>query len=354
MTPRERVLTTLARKEPDKVPKTIIWPGEWFSKKMAPEDTSDYFGIEIRPLHFESSRRELDFTEYLQKLPKDIDIGEISILKTYSEWGYKPDLKEVNPLSEATTIEEIREYKFPDITAEYRYRYLKQEVEELHKKDLAVIAHLPHLGGEIFESAWRLRGFQKLLGDLVYEPELATYLFDQISDMTAHNSLVVAQADADILALDDDVGMPTGMIISPTMWRKLLKPHLAEVIAAAKSVKPEIHIFYHSDGYIEPIIPDLIEIGVDLLHPVQPDVMNPAKLKELYGERLSFIGAIGSASLWQFGSPEDIRGEVKLRIETMRRGGGFIAAPAYDIEASIPWNNVVAFFEAVEDFGYYN
>jgi uroporphyrinogen decarboxylase len=233
---------------------------------------------------------------------------------------------------------------------------LREQVERLHERGYAVMAAPPHLGGELFETAYRLRGFQQFMIDLVQNPPLVDYLLEQLTAMHLAVSLALARAGIDILALDDDVGEPTRMLISPAMWRRYFKPHVQTIIAACRAARPDdFFIFWHSDGYIEPIIPDLIEIGVDVLNPVQPDVMDPAALKQRYGEKLAFFGTVGTQTRWAWGTPQMIRAEVRERIETVGRGGGLIIAPAYDLEPEegIPWENVVAFFEAVEEFGGY-
>jgi uroporphyrinogen decarboxylase len=163
--------------------------------------------------------------------------------------------------------------------------------------------------------------------------------------------VVLAEAGVDILVLDDDVGMPTTMIISPAMWREFLGPRLAGIIRAARAVKPDLWVLYHSDGYFEPIIADLIEIGVDAINPVQPDVMDPLEIKKRYGERVALWGTVGAQTTFAFATPEEIRREVRLRIETLGRAG-LILCPAYDIdEPDIPWENTLAFLEAVEEYG---
>jgi uroporphyrinogen decarboxylase len=141
------------------------------------------------------------------------------------------------------------------------------------------------------------------------------------------------------------------MMISPAVWRRFLKHRLAEIIRTARTVNPTVRILYHSDGYIEPIIPDLIEIGVNAINPVQPDVMDPAKLKQEYGSKLAFWGTVGSASDWAYGSPSKIESEVKERIETVGDGGGLVIAPAYDLEPQVRWENVLTFVKAVQKYG---
>jgi len=125
------------------------------------------------------------------------------------------------------------------------------------------------------------------------------------------------------------------------------------VWAAARRVKPDILISYHSDGFIEPFIPELIEIGLDVLNPIQPECMDPADIKRKFGDRLAFFGTIGNQTTLPFGSPEDVRREIRQRIETVGKGGGLVLAPSHMIEPDVPWANIQAFFEAADECGYY-
>ncbi|GAH20261.1 unnamed protein product, partial [marine sediment metagenome] len=109
----------------------------------------------------------------------------------------------------------------------------------------------------------------------------------------------------------------------------------------------------HSDGNIEEIIPELIEIGVDVLNPVQPEAMDPVKLKKTYGNDLSFWGTMGGQTTIPFGTPEQVKQEVRERVETVGRGGGLLIAPGHMLQPEVPWENIVAFFEAVEEYGKY-
>ena len=143
------------------------------------------------------------------------------------------------------------------------------------------------------------------------------------------------------------------MIMSPDMWRKWIKPRFAEAIRIAKELKPDVLIFYHSDGHIEPVIPDLIEIGIDILNPVQPECMDPEKLKINYGDRLSFWGTVGTQITMPFGTPEEVKEVVRNRIETVGKRGGLLIAPTHMLEPEVPWENVIAFVEAVREFGVY-
>jgi len=160
-------------------------------------------------------------------------------------------------------------------------------------------------------------------------------------------------AGVDVLMLGDDVAMQTGMLLNPREWRYWLKPRMAEIIAAAKEINPKIPVFYHTDGNPSEIIDDFIEIGITILNPVQPECMDLVRLKGKYGDRLAFWGSIGVQSNLPFGTPEDVRTEVKLRMETLGKNGGFFIGPTHMIEPEVPWENLIAMFDAIQEYGYY-
>ncbi len=354
MNPRERVLAVLRHQQPDRVPKMVNFYSTEFDR--CPGRTGEeVFDCEIRFVHIGEPPPQTDFLRYLGSLPPDVYVGSQAILKTYHDWGYHPEIAQDAPLGDARTIADIAAAPLPDFMQHVELDRLRAEVEAHHARGYAVMASPPHLGGELFETAYRLRGFEQFMIDLATNLPLVDYLLEQLTAMHMAVSLALARAGIDLLALDDDLGEPTRMLISPALWRRTFKPHFKAIIDACRAARPDLHIFWHSDGYIEPIIPDLIEIGVDVLNPVQPDVMDPARLKRLYGDRLAFFGTVGTPQRWAWGSPQDIRAEVRERIATVGQGGGLIIAPAYDLEPQdgIPWENIVAFFEAVEEFGAY-
>jgi uroporphyrinogen decarboxylase len=222
-------------------------------------------------------------------------------------------------------------------------------VETWHSQGFAVAGSPPHLGGELFEMAQRLRGFNNFMIDLALRKELAHYLLDQLTSVLIHNALILAQTGIDILLLDDDVAMPTQLIISPTTWREFFKPRLAYVISIVKEESPDLLVFYHSDGNFTQLIPDLVEIGVNVINPVQPDCMNPAAIKQEFGDQLAMWGTVGSADLWDRGTPNEIRQAVNQCITSLGPEG-LLLSPAYDIDFA-PFENIVAFVEAAEAFG---
>lgn len=162
-----------------------------------------------------------------------------------------------------------------------------------------------------------------------------------------------ARAGMDIVWTGDDLGSEKSMLLSPDVWRKYLKPCSEKIIAAARRENPDVLIAFHCDGYMEPVIPDLIEIGVDILHPVQPECMDPAEINKKYGNSISFWGTIGCQHTLPYGKPDNVKNEVKERIETVAMEGGLLIAPSHFVYPPTPWENIIAFVEAVEEYGYY-
>lgn len=315
------------------------------------KDADEQLGTDVRFVEFEPPSEQNRFLRYLESLPTHAFLGNARTLRTYSEWGYHPERLGAEPLAKARTIDDVRAFSFPNLVEERRYRHLREKVEKIQSAGLAVAAVPPHMGGEIFEAAQRLRGFEQLMSDFFRNPQLVEYLFSQLANIASQSVAILARAGVDVICLDDDVGEPTRMMISVDLWRGFLKGPLSQIIRAARTVNPKVRILYHSDGYIEPIIPDLIEIGVNVINPVQPDVMDPAALKEKYGSKLAFWGTVGTASAWMYGSPGAIESEVKERIETLGNGGGLVIAPAYDLEPEVKWENLLAFVKAVQKYG---
>ena len=315
------------------------------------KDADEELGTDVRFVEFEPPSEQNGFLRYLESLPTHAFLGNARTLRTYSEWGYHPERVGAEPLAKARTVDDVRAFSFPNLLEDRRRRHLREKVQKIQSSGLAVAAVPPHMGGEIFEAAQRLRGFEQLMSDFFRNPQLVEYLFNQLASIASQSVAILAKAGVDVICLDDDVGEPTRMMISVDLWRGFFKGPLSQIISTARTVNPKVRILYHSDGYIEPIIPDLIGIGVNVINPVQPDVMDPAALKEKYGSKLAFWGTVGTASAWMCGSPGAIESEVKERIETLGKGGGLVIAPAYDLEPEVKWENVLAFVKAVQKYG---
>lgn len=377
MNHRERIVSALSRQETDRIPMGIHFAAakyEEFVTKTGGTDPSDYFDLDYRHASVTPPQTLPDFSRYFAgRVPDwpdtstpDFALEPFRGSEAYfaigshntamNEWGEyriygdnRDYHRKVYPLNHPDcSIADVEAYPFPDLFSEYRYQGIKDKIQDLHKRELAAVLSWETT---IFEKAWRIRGLEELMTDLVINPALVECLFDQIARRTGYLATLYAQAGVDIIQFGDDIGSQQGMMISPQHWRTYLKPRMAKIITDVKLANPGLLVFYHSDGNIEPVIPDLIGIGVDILNPLQPECMDIAKLKRMYGERLSFWGGIGVQTTMPFSTPGEVRAAVKQLVEAAGKGGGLLIAPAHLIERDVPWYNVEAFVEAVVDYG---
>jgi uroporphyrinogen decarboxylase len=258
MTPRERVLEAIKRGNPDKCPKEAgFTPAvyEEFKRRTGHTDPAEYFGMEIRYVGFRLPSELPDRSKWLKKMPPNTFIvdqvyGTMAIPAGYYHfWGY------VYPLQDAQTVADIEAYPFADITRPECHEHLEAAVKAWHEKGYFVTG----FAGHIYENAWQLMGMERLLESMLTEPKLVKCLLER-------------------------------MMMHPDLWRKFLKPRLKRVIDAAKSVRSDLPVWYHSDGNIMAIVDDLIEIGVIVLNPVQPECMDVVEVKRRWGGQIGFLG----------------------------------------------------------------
>jgi uroporphyrinogen decarboxylase len=314
----------------------------------------EYFDFEIREVAFEPTKNPRDYRPYFADWP-DRDTLEIT------EWGLgrQPGslyhfYKLVPPMRNFTRLDEFEEYPFPDVTADYRLEGVPERIQQIKERGYAVRGRLPEVNGTLWESAWPLRGMDNFIMDMLERKEFAHCLLDRVLAVHAYNAERFVLAGIDILQLSEDLGTQESLIMSPALFREFVKPRLAELIARARAANPAVLIFLHSDGAIEPLIPDFIEIGVDILNPVQPECMDPARIKSRFGDRLAFWGTVGTQTTFPFGRPADIRAVVKERMDTVGKGGGFLIAPTHRIMPEVPWENIETFVAAAREYGRYD
>jgi uroporphyrinogen decarboxylase len=351
MSPRERILRAMRRQAPDRVPREAVFTipvEEEFRLRTYASDYETYFGMDRRTVQFRRPLPAADFSAY----HKDRELPEGAFA---DEWGnlvvkgFKYRTTDyIYPMRELKTVAELMHYPFPDFSQEVCLAHLDGEVRSLHDRDLAVTGSL---WGTFFERSWHMRAMDRLFMDFYDNPEFATALLDKMLEIRTFQATYYAEIGVDILHTGDDLGMQHSLIMSVAMWRKWFKPRLAQVIQAARRIKPDLLVEYHTDGYVEPFIPELIEIGIDVLNPVQPECMDPAEIKRKYGDRLAFSGTVGNQSTLPFGTPDDVRRVVKERISTVGQGGGLVLAPSHMLEPDVSWENILAFFEAAEEYG---
>lgn len=257
----------------------------------------------------------------------------------------------LHPMKDFTEISQIEAYPFPDFDADYRWEGVAERNLERISRGYATLAFMEMT---IFEVAWYLRGMEELMMGFYEDPEFNAALLDKLTNLRVEMAKRYARAHTDVLMLGDDVSTQLDMMMSPELWRRELKPRLKRVIDAARQEKPDILIFYHGDGNLSAIVEDLIEIGVDVLNPVQPECVDPFEMKRLYGDRLSFWGCIGTQTTMPFGTRDEIFRVCKRLIQEVGRGGGLVLAPTHTLEPEVPFENIQAFLDAVEQFGRYD
>lgn len=248
----------------------------------------------------------------------------------------------LHPLASAASIADLDAYPFPDYASEPPPA-LVGEVAELHRRGLAASAGMECT---VWETAWYLRGMDRLAADFADDPGFAAALLDRVTAISERHAAGLARAGVDILCLGDDIGTQSRLMLSPATYRRWLKPRLRRVVDAAKAVHPGIVIQYHSCGHVTGLIRDLIEAGVEVLNPVQPESMDFAEIHRRFGADLSFNGAIGTQTTMPFGTPRQVRDEVRRVLGIAGPRGGLLPCPTHLLEPEVPWANIEAYVDA--------
>jgi len=358
LSPRENILRALHRSEPEWVPFHLQFTDpmrEIFEQKVGHYEAEgnlveEFFDFDFRGTQagsFEDQDKSVFLPYYDGKFPENAEIDIYGIAHRKGSTPYYS--KMVHPMARLQTPKEIDEYPLPDITAEWRRKELERNIAEIHRRGYA--AQVSSGTTHLFELAWGLRGMEQFLVDLVENEPMAARLLDRLTEINLTHTRWAAEAGADILITGDDVATQRGMMMSPQLWRKWFKPRLKAIYSTAKKANPDILTWYHSDGDCRAVIPELVEVGLDILNPVQPECMDPVEIKKTYGDRLAFWGTIGTQTTMPFGTPDEVKRVVKERIETVGRNGGLLLAPTHVIEPDVPWENIHAFVEACREYG---
>ena len=266
------------------------------------------------------------------------------------EFGAYQEVVE-RPLSGISGSRDLARYRMPDPGAAGRFD-VARENSDRYGDDYALLGVIECT---VLEMAWNLVGLEKFLIDMALQKDYVGVLLDEVADYSIGVGLELIDLGADVMLTGDDLGMDIGPMISPAMWRAQIKPRLKRVLDAYRSAKPDILLAYHTCGSVLPFVEELIEVGVDVLNPIQVTAqgMDPVALKTKYGHRLAFLGAIDQRHVLPLGSPTEVDLEVRRRIWQLGQGGGYAAAPTHDIQADTPVENVLQLFQSVKDWGGY-
>ncbi len=255
------------------------------------------------------------------------------------------------PLAGVTTTSEIERFPFPDPLADGRFADAQEYIAR-YGGEYFIIGDLELT---MFEMAWHLVGLEKFMIDLTSGELYIGRLLDRVKEWSIAVGKRLVELGVHGIWTGDDFGAQNGMLISPRLWRSVFKPRYTELWQELKAANPDILVMYHSDGAVAPILGDLIEIGMDVFNPVQPNVPghDPQELKQQFGDRLSFWGAIDQQYLLPNGTPEEIEADVAEKIRILGAGGGYMVSPAHIVQADTSPENLQVFIEAVGKYGKY-
>ena len=249
-----------------------------------------------------------------------------------------------NPLGSAETISDLKTFLWP----EPDWWDFSGVPELLTQLDLHQEYHLRYRIGSVFEVAWQLRAMDTFLMDMAMKSKLPLYIMERLTELYVEITdrfLTTAGNRIDMVYFYDDVATQNSLMISKKMWEEYIKPFHARIIEVAK--KHHKLVMYHCDGAIYPLIPDLIEMGLDVLNPIQADAkdMDPDRLKAEFGDQLSFHGGIDIIKTLPFGTPENVQDEVKTRIKQLGKDGGYVLASSHHIQSDTPLENIRAMYD---------
>jgi uroporphyrinogen decarboxylase len=282
-----------------------------------------------------------DYTKYYTDcvMPEGSTIDNLGVLSVPGSSFHFTKI--ISPLRNATSLKEIEEYPFLDLK-HMDTSFFEEDVRQARIDKTVSFSSL----GSIYEAAWMIRGYEPFLMDMIAEPECCEFILDKMCDTWEWLAVIAAKAGVDLLVCGDDVANQNNLMFSKELWRKFIKSRWARVFSAAKTINPKIQIKYHSDGNVEEIIPELIDIGVTILNPCQPECMDLTAIKQKYGKNIVFDGTIGTQTTLPFGTTDDVYNEVKRVKKEYGYDGGIIIAPSHKIEPEVTVENVLAFLKA--------
>jgi len=381
MTSRERVQTVLDHGIPDRVPVILgvsnatglkIHPYRSLKKILGVKSEDKYIydwpelGTAL-PDEAIMQRLHSDVRGILDRFPLEIYVRNQNRpphTPFIDDWGggqveIGPDnwFPSIAPIPNATTKDELKNYSWPNMDDPYRVAHVRAQAQKLNEENQFAVMATPWLMFP-FERAFEMQGMDKFMINLGRRPDFAQELLNK------NNQLCMQLMDhfldecgdfIDIIKIGDDLGTQNNLMISPRMYKKMLKPLHAEMITMIKQ-KTKAKVFFHTDGDVFDLIEDFIEIGVDILNPVQTSAGKMSNLEELkkhYDKRIVFCGAIDTQNILPYGTPDQVRQEVKRVINILGKGGGYMVAPVHTVMNDVPGLNVLAMVDAVEEYGIY-
>jgi uroporphyrinogen decarboxylase len=258
----------------------------------------------------------------------------------YHFFGY------VSPLRNATSLKEIESYPLEDYSR-WGDSHMVAAVEQAHAEGRSVDASIGH----IYETSWQIRGYEQFLMDTIDRPAWADAILEKVFQQKWDMAIPAARAGVDRIKCGDDVANQKALMFNKDTWRRLIHSRWSKLWAEIKRISPSTQILYHSDGNIYEIIGELVDAGLDILNPLQPECLDVDRVHREFGHLLTFDGTIGTQSTMPWGTPHEVRTRVRDVIDKYGRNGGLIISPTHILEPEVPIENVDAFFDECRTYG---
>jgi len=296
--------------------------------------------VELAP---RSGDREV-FGDFIRGLPEDAQLScwGVGRVALQSADGHHAGHKYWHPLAGVESLQGLESYPFPDLAATKTQEALRAEVAALQGQGFAVIGQMSQT---ILETAYLMRGIDRLFLDFYERADYVDCLFAKLAEQRMAQAGMFARAGVDAVRIGDDIATQEALMVSPAMYRERIKPHHAAIIRAAHEVEPDLPVSYHSDGRLTALLPDLIDIGVTAINPVQPECMDLAETKRAFGDRLTLWGCTPVQSLYAHGSEDDVRRHTRFLLAELAADHGLIIQFMNIVLTPHVLGNLRAFFD---------
>jgi len=362
MNSRERVLKTVRHQLPDRFPLdgwflcSVMKNLKDYYKVKDTDSVLEKLGIDFRCTCMEPDEKIKADYSYLKQMGLSIMIDDYYVKEVRKdeyedEWGIRikvtgdKDLDwkySYHPLNDSGKLS-LDNLKIPDLSSGKRFEKLKKDIEKYSSKYIVAAGV-----STLFRKSWLLCGYSRFLEALYIDKAFVEKLLDILMEFYMELIRLYINYGVDIIELGGDLGTEESLMISPDLWRSIFKPRLKRIIGGNK--KEGIYFYLHSDGNISSIIPDLIEIGIDILNPIQPECMDPKKIKEKYGEQITLHGTTSLQKTFTQGTKDDLKNEILNRINDCGYNGGLVLAPSNAFTDDVPIESIVFFYDFVKNY----
>lgn len=361
MTGKERALAALRHEEPDRVPidywatreaDTNICTALGLSSR---QQILDHFGVDFHyipgPTYIGPPLRRIDEQT-------DVDLWGVPRRRAVAGEGRKAQSYEnvvSHPLANAQTVADVLDYPHWPSPDWFDYPVIAEQCRQADGRCVMFMGDRLNRIAQL-KPAMYLRGIEQILVDMMAEPEIFQAIVGKIAGFYTEylqRILDAARGGIDVVVTGDDFGAQESLLCKPSLWRELIQPNFRRFIDISHNYR--VPVMHHTCGSVYEILPDLVASGLDILNPIQPGTrgMEPRRLKQEFGNQLTFHGGISIQGDLPFGTPQEVRREVRELMAAMKSGGGFWICTAHNIQADVPPENAIALFEAYHEFGLY-